>query len=101
MFPFLVQKIPEHKRAVHESLKETIKKHANDIDKVSLELKVWPDFLDERLKGKGGLRKMKEGPNYFVWDDKNKKALAWFNMDSPVSCFSKYHTNQKNIHYDF
>ena len=40
---------------------------------------------------------MKEGPNYFVWDDKNKKALAWFNMDSPVSLFSKYLTNQINI----
>ena len=67
-----------------DSLKEKIKQNKNNIGRISTKLRVWPPFLDKRLKDQGELRKMNNGPHYFVWDQKNKMAVALFNMDSPV-----------------
>ena len=57
----------------------------HDVNKISVKLNVWPSFLDNELAKRGELRKMNSGPDYFVWDIKNRKSLAMFNMDSPVT----------------
>ena len=66
-------------------MKLKINQNKHDINKISVKLNVWPSFLDNELAKKGELRKMNSGPDYFVWDKKNRKSLAMFNMDSPVT----------------
>ena len=66
-------------------MKLKIDQNKDNIKKISVKLNVWPSFLDHDLAKKGELRKMNSGPDYFVWDKKNRKSLAMFNMDSPVT----------------
>jgi hypothetical protein len=76
--------------SIEAYVKGKIKQNTNSIGRISIELGVWPPFLDKSLKDKGELRKMNDGPYYFVWDRKNKMTLALFNMDSPVSTIYIY-----------
>ena len=77
-------------------MRTKIKVNENDIGKISVKLNVWPSFLDRQLSEKGELRKMKSGPDYFVWEQKSKVPLAMFNMDSPVIKNIKMRTMSKN-----